>query len=71
MLAAAIYARDGLGAAPRIIGRALTTGRTIADVEAWPERIAAVDAAAVNDAARAVFVERRSVTAVLLPEPAG
>ncbi len=71
MLAAAIYARDGLGAAPRVIGRALTTGRTIADVEAWPERIAAVDAAAVRDAARAVFVERRSVTAVLLPEPAG
>ena len=69
--AAAIYARDGLGAAPRVIGRALTTGRTIADVEAWPERIAAVDAAAVRDAARAVFVERRSVTAVLLPEPAG
>ncbi|MDE0056911.1 MAG: pitrilysin family protein [Defluviicoccus sp.] len=71
LLAAAIYARDGLGAAPRVIGRALTTGRTIADVEAWPERIAAVDAAAVNDAARAVFVERGSVTAVLLPEPAG
>ena len=71
MLAAAVYARDGLGAAPRVIGRALTTGRTIADVEAWPERIAAVDAAAVKDAARAVFVERRSVTAVLLPEPAG
>ena len=71
MLAGAVYARDGLGAAPRIIGRALTTGGTIADVEAWPERIAAVTAAAVGEAARAVFVERRSVTAVLLPEPAG
>ena len=71
MLAAAVYARDGLGAAPRIIGRALTTGRTIADIEAWPERIAAVAADDLRDAARAVFVERRSVTAVLLPDPAG
>ena len=71
MLAGAIYARDGLGAAPGIIGRALTTGRTVADVEAWPERIAAVGAAQIGDAARAVFLERRSVTAVLLPDSAG
>ena len=71
MLAGAVYARDGLRAAPRVIGRALTTGQTIADVEAWPERIRAVTAAAVLDAARAVFVERRSVTAVLLPETSG
>ena len=71
MLASAIYARDGLRAAPRAIGRALTTGRTIADVEAWPERIEAVTAAEVREAARAVFVERRSVTAVLLPGSPG
>ena len=71
MLAGAIYARDGLRAAPGIIGRALTTGRTIADVEAWPERIAAVGAAQIEDAARAVFLERRSVTSVLLPDSAG
>ena len=71
MLAGAIYARDGLRAAPGAIGRALTTGRTLADVEAWPERIRDVTAAAVLDAARAVFVERRSVTAVLLPDSSG
>ncbi len=71
LLAGAIYARDGLRAAPRVIGRALTTGRTLADVEAWPERIRDVTAAAVLDAARAVFVERRSVTAVLLPGSSG
>ncbi len=71
MLAGAIYARDGLRAAPSIIGRTLTTGGTVADVEAWPERVAAITAAAVRDAARAVFVERRSVTGVLLPDPAG
>ena len=71
MLAGAIYARDGLRAAPRVIGRALTTGQTIADVEAWPDRISAVTAAEVLDAARAVFLERRSVTAILLPEASG
>ena len=71
MLASAIYARDGLRAAPRAIGRALVTGQTIADVEAWPERIAAVTATEVRDAARAVFVERHSVTAVLLPGSSG
>ncbi len=67
MLARAVYARDGVAAAPRIIGRALTTGRTIADVEAWPERISGVTVAAANAAARAVLVESRSVTAILLP----
>ena len=63
--------QDALRAAPRVIGRALTTGQAIADVEAWPERIRAVTAAELQDAARAVFVERRSVTAVLLPGPPG
>ena len=71
MLASAIYARDGLRAAPRAIGRAVTTGRTVADVEAWPERVRAVTAAELQQAARAVFVERRSVTAVLLPGSSG
>ena len=71
MLASAIYARDGLRAAPRVIGRALVTGQSIADVETWPDRISAITAAEVLDAARAVFVERRSVTAVLLPEASG
>ena len=68
MLAGAIYARDGIRAAPNIIGRALATGRTLADIEAWPERIAAVTVEQVRAAARAVLIERRSVTSVLLPD---
>ena len=71
LLAGAVYARDGIRAAPRIIGRALATGRTIADVEAWPERIGAVTAEQVGAAARAVLVEKRSVTGILLPDSAG
>ena len=69
MVADAVYARDSLGSGPRIFGRALTTGSTVAEVESWPERIEAVTVEQVNDAARAVFDPRRSATGVLLPKP--
>ncbi len=69
--AGAIYVRDSLGAGPNIIGRALTTGRTIGDVESWPERIGAVTREQVDAAARAVLQDKKSVTSVLLPEPSG
>ena len=67
--AGAIYVRDSLRAGPNIFGRALTSGRTIEDVESWPERIGTVTAADVDAAAKAVFRENRSVTSVLLPDP--
>ena len=66
MTASAIYVRDSLRAGPNIFGRALTTGQTIADVEAWPERIETVTVDEVNAAARAVLQDRNSVTSVLL-----
>ena len=69
MLAEAVYARDSLSAAARIFGVALTTGQTVADVEAWPERIAAVTPEAVMAAARLVLDPDRSVTGRLLPLP--
>ncbi len=68
LVAGSIYARDGVRAAPNIIGRALVTGRSIADIEAWPERIEAVTAAQIRAAARAVLVDKRSVTSILFPE---
>ncbi len=68
--AGAIYARDSLSTAPNIFGRALTTGQSVADVEAWPERIEAVTAEQVNAAARATLRDVQSVTGLLLPEPA-
>ncbi len=49
------------------IGAALVIGRSLADVEAWPERIAAVTRAQVEDVARRVLDVRRSVTGILLP----
>jgi len=65
--AAAIYARDGVSGPARIVGMALATGRTIADVEAWPARIAAVTAAEVTASARAVLRPESSVTGILRP----
>ncbi|MCW5750317.1 MAG: insulinase family protein [Alphaproteobacteria bacterium] len=66
--AAAIYARDSMSNAARTLGAALTSGLTVADVEAWPERIAAVTREDVQAAAREVLDLRRSVTGILLPK---
>jgi zinc protease len=65
----AIFDRDSFSTAARIFGGALTTGQTVADVEAWPQRIAAVTTAQVNAAARAVLGAQGTVTAILLPQP--
>ncbi|MCZ4281742.1 pitrilysin family protein [Kiloniella laminariae] len=67
MADAAVFARDPLSAAPNIFGRALTTGRTVADVENWPERIAEVTPEDVNRAMKQIVVANQSVTGVLLP----
>lgn len=67
--AATVYARDSISSAPRVIGRALTTGQSIDDVEAWPERIEAVTPERVEAAAREVLRRDFSVTAVLKSEP--
>ena len=70
MRADAVYARDSLGGAARTIGAALTSGRTVQDVETWPERIGAVTVEQVNAAARAVLRPEASVTGLLTPAPA-
>src|SRR4029079_18678044 len=68
MQAAAIYARDSLSGPANIVGAALVTGRTLADVHTWSDRIGAVTPADIQAAARAVLVERNSATGILLPE---
>ncbi|MGI9436731.1 MAG: M16 family metallopeptidase [Geminicoccaceae bacterium] len=67
LVAEAVYARDSLSGAVRSFGIALSTGRTVEDVEAWPERIAAVTADQINQAAAFVLDDGRSVTGRLLP----
>jgi len=69
LVASAVYARDSLSTAPNIIGGALATGRTIGDMEAWPDRINEVTLEQVNDAARSALIERQSVTNILRPSP--
>ena len=68
MQAASVYSRDSLSGLANIVGAALAVGRTLDDVAGWPDRIGAVTAAEVQQAARAVLVERNSATGVLLPE---
>ena len=53
----------------RIVGAALAIGRTLDDVQSWPDRIGAVTLDQVNAAARAVIHDDVAVTGVLLPEP--
>lgn len=68
MMDSAIYARDSLSTAPRVLGAAVTSGQTIADVEEWPERIARVTLEDVRHAAQQVFVKENSVSAKLLSD---
>jgi len=70
ILAEAIYARDSLGAGARVLGAALASGRTVNDVESWPDKIKAVTLEQIKAAIRAVLREQQSVTALLLPNSA-
>ncbi len=69
LAASAIFARDSLDGPARILGGAVANGQRIEDVEDWPERIAAVDKAAIDTAARALFNINWSVTGILRPAP--
>jgi zinc protease len=65
----AVYARDSLDGPAHVIGAALATGRSLEDVETWPQHIGAVTLDEVNAAARLVIHDEIGVTGVLLPEP--
>ena len=63
----AIFAKDSVTAPARIIGSALASGRSVHDIEDWPDKIAKVSKDDVIAAAEWVFRITRSVTATLLP----
>ncbi|MFC0387391.1 M16 family metallopeptidase [Muricoccus vinaceus] len=67
LTAGALLSLDGLGAAPRLLGGALSIGLSADAVEHWPARIRAVTPDAIMAAARAVFTHP-SITGWLLPE---
>jgi len=68
MIADAIYAQDNQSTLARWYGTALTTGSSVEDVQSWPDRIRAVTAEQVQDAARRWFDKRRSVTGYLVKD---
>ena len=65
------FARDSYKTGAHVIGTALATGSTLEDVQDWPKRIAAVTPDLVNEAAKAVLRDQRSVTGMLLPTRPG
>jgi len=70
-LAEYIYESDSQSTLARRYGWALISGRTVADVEAWPDRIAKVTAEDIKKAAEAHLDIRSSVTGRLLPVAPG
>ena len=69
MQSAAAYARDSLSGPARLVGQALVTGRSLEELQAWPDRIGAVTADQVRDAARFVIHDDVAVTGILMPGP--
>jgi zinc protease len=68
MIADAIYANDNQRVMAQWYGAALATGSTIKDVTTWPDRIRAVGADDVREAARRWLDKRRSVTGYLVKD---
>jgi len=68
LIADAVYAQDNQASMARWYGTALTTGASVNDVKNWPDRIRAVTAEQVQDAARQWLDKRRSVTGYLIKD---
>ena len=70
LVADTIYAWDDQFTLARIYGAALTNGLSVETVQGWPDRIRAVSADAVRNAARNFLDMRRAVTGHLIKQPA-
>jgi zinc protease len=66
LIAEAIYAQDNQATLARWYGGALTTGLSIEDIRSWPDRIRAVTAEQVRQAAEKWLDKKRSVTGYLI-----
>lgn len=66
---AVIYQRDSQTSLAQRYGAAISTGRTIEDVDTYPDRIEKVTVEEVNAVARKYLQPKRSVTGYLLPAP--
>ena len=70
MKASAVYARDSVTAPAHAVGQALVIGRTIEEIESWPDQVGAVTQEQVMQAARAILETPAHVTSILRPKPA-
>jgi zinc protease len=68
LIAEAIYAQDNQATLARWYGGALTTGLSIEDIRSWPDRIRAVTAEQVQQAAQKWLDKKRSVTGYLVKD---
>lgn len=66
-----VYARDSYHTGAMVFGQVLTTGGTIAEVESWPQKIAAVTKEQIDAAAKRLLRDEKSVTGLLLPAKPG
>lgn len=64
--ASRIYEEDDAAGLARSYGAALASGLTVADVQAWPDILAATTIEDVMDAARAVFAQEATTTGYLM-----
>ena len=69
MQSAAAYSRDSLSGPARLVGQALVTGRSLDELQAWPDRIGAVTLDQVREAATFVIHDDVAVTGILMPGP--
>jgi zinc protease len=70
LIAEAIYAQDNQATLARWYGAALTTGLSIEDIRSWPDRIRAVTADQIREAAEKWLDKKRSVTGYLIKDTA-
>ncbi len=71
MIADFVYAQDNQSAMARMYGTALTTGQTLEQIAGRPDRLRAVTADQVQEAARIWLDKRRSVTGYLVKDAPG
>jgi zinc protease len=70
LIADLVYANDSQSTLARMYGAALTTGTSVEQVKAWPDRVRAVTAESVQAVARRYLDKRRSVTGYLVKDVA-
>jgi zinc protease len=70
LVADTIYSWDDQFTLARVYGSALANGLSVETVRGWPDRIRAVTAQAVQDAARDFLDMHRAVTGYLIKQPA-